>query len=69
LLEQCKEIGRILEQQLSTKDEIINNLQEQVKTYQDQIGIQDTQIRKQRNKNFMTIAGGAGLIILSLILK
>jgi len=58
-----------LEQQLSTKDEVINNLQEQVKTYQNQIGIQDTQIRKQRNKNFMTVAGGAGLIILSLILK
>lgn len=69
LLEQCKEINKILEKQLSNRDEVIINLQAQIKTYEDQVDVQDIQIRKQKKKNFMTVAGGAGLIILSLILK
>ena len=69
LLNQCNEINRLLEEQLKTKDELIRNLEMQIKTYKEQVDLQDVQIRKQKKKNVMTIAGGAGLIILSLILK
>lgn len=69
LLKQCREIVSLLEKQLSTKDEIIDNLEKQIETYKNEVGLKDNQIRKQKTKNFITIASGAGLIILSLILK
>jgi len=69
LLGQCNEINRLLEEQLKTKDEIIDNLKKQIEGYQKEVNIQDDEIRKQRKKNLVTVAGGAGLLILSLILK
>lgn len=69
LLSQCNEINLLLKAQLSTKDEIIRNLEEQIKTFEKEVDVQNSEIRKQKRKGFITMAGGAGLLILSLILK
>lgn len=69
LLDQCKQINVLLEQQLSTKDNMIENLMNQIKTYKDQVGIQDIQMKKLKRKGFFTTFGGIVLAIGALLIK
>ena len=59
----------LLEKQLDGKDKMILNLQGQIDTFNEQVTIQDIEIRKEKRKKSLIILGGAILVLSSIIIK
>ncbi len=69
LLGQAREMIALLEKQLIVKDKMLLNLEAQIKTYNEQINVQDKEIRKEKFKNVLIGSSGLVLVILSLLIK
>lgn len=69
MLVQAREMIALLREQLKIKDKMLLNLEAQIKTYNEQINIQDKEIRKQKMQNVIIGGSGLALIILSLLIK
>ena len=69
LLSQAREMIVLLEKQLDGKDKMILNLQGQIDTFNEQVTIQDIEIRKEKRKKSLIILGGAILVLSSIIIK
>jgi hypothetical protein len=59
----------LLREQILVKDELIENLELQIKSFTKEIGLQDNELKKQKFKSTMIGTGGLVLVVLGLILK